>query len=117
MRLIYIQFFRYHTLAGHCFAYAREKERVSETNKEGVKGVYSLKKKNVVNTLPSILACSITFGGAENGADGGLSTGVETLNSLCGRATGSPTIQKYTHCFVVDRYVIVYVQMGGWGAC
>ena len=55
--------------------------------------------KNLVNTLPSILACSITFGGAENGADGGLSTGVETLNSLCGRATGSPTIRKYTHCF------------------
>lgn len=32
----------------------------------------------------------MTFGGAESGADGSLSTGVDTLNSLCGLATGSP---------------------------
>lgn len=41
--------------------------------------------------LQSSCACSMTLGGADNGADGGLSTGVDTLNSLCGRITASPT--------------------------
>lgn len=44
--------------------------------------------------LQSNFACSITFGGADNGADGGLSIGVDTLNSLCGRISASPTHTK-----------------------
>lgn len=43
--------------------------------------------------LPFIFSCSTAFGGAENDGNGGLSPGVDTLNSLCGLKTGS-TIQR-----------------------
>lgn len=46
--------------------------------------------------LPSIFNCSTTFGGADNGADGGLSTGVDALNSLDGRTTASPVCGDVT---------------------
>lgn len=42
----------------------------------------------------------MTFGGADNGADGGLSIGVDTLNSLCGRTTGSPALLHFKPNFV-----------------
>lgn len=55
--------------------------------------VYEIVNMCIEISLPSILACSTTFGGADNGADGGLSTGVDALNSLCGRTTGSPACE------------------------
>lgn len=68
-------------------------------------------------SIPSIFDGSDNSGGADIGADGGLSTGVDALNSLCGLIIGSPIfldfffffLYKWVEDFFLYKYLVWYL--------